>query len=72
LCSIARELDGEKFHRDLAPQSNVLGAVDDTHTAAAEKFEKAIVCDGLARHDTGRRRVRHVLHRGLPEAAELR
>ena len=43
--SLAKHLE-----RDVAPQPEILGAVDVTHAARAESFEDAIVRQRLADH----------------------
>jgi hypothetical protein len=50
---IARELGWEKLDRNRAAESNILRAVDDAHAAAAQRFENAIVSDGLSPDRTG-------------------
>ena len=39
---------GQKLERYLAPEADVLGAVDDTERVSVELLEKAIVRDGEA------------------------
>ena len=41
---------GQELQRDKAAQLYVLGLVDDTHAAAAEFLDDAVVRDGLADH----------------------
>ena len=41
---------GQEFERDKATEPCVLGLVDDTHPAAAELLDDAVVRDGLADH----------------------
>ena len=47
---VARDVLGEKFQRDETAELGVFGLVDDSHAAAAEFFEDAVVGDGLADH----------------------
>ncbi len=47
---ILRELGREELDGDLAAETRVLGAVDDTHPAFADLVEDAVVGDGLADH----------------------
>ena len=41
---------GQEFQGDEAMQLHILGFVDDTHPAAAEFFDDAVVGDGLVDH----------------------
>ena len=50
---IARHIVRQKLERDKASQARVLGLVDDTHAAAAELFDNAVVRDGGVDHDLG-------------------
>ena len=47
---ISRQLLGEEFQRNDAPQPRVFGPVDDAHAALAQLLQDAIVRDGLADH----------------------
>src|SRR5882762_1985460 len=47
---ILGDLVGQEFERDKAMQPGVLGLVDDSHAAATELFDDAVVRDGLANH----------------------
>ena len=44
---VARQLARQELERDLAAEARVLGAVDDTHAAAAEPVEDAVVGEDL-------------------------
>ena len=50
---IARHIVRQKLERDKAPQPRVLGLVDDTHAAAAELFDNAVVRDRGVNHVDG-------------------
>ena len=50
---IARDILRQKFQRDEAPQARIFGLVHDTHTAAAEFFDDAVVRYGLAKERSG-------------------
>jgi hypothetical protein len=41
-CGVSREIVGEKFERSEAAELQILGLIDDAHSAAAEFFENAI------------------------------
>src|SRR5579863_8874883 len=56
---IFREPLGQEFQRHEAMEFGVLGLVDDTHPAAAELLEDAIVGDRLANHCRAPRCVGH-------------
>jgi hypothetical protein len=43
---------GEELQGDLAPESQVLGAVNDAHAAAAELLDDPVTGDRLADHGT--------------------
>ena len=47
---VLRDIVGEKLEGDKAAKVSVLGLVDDTHAAAAEFLDDAVVRDGLADH----------------------
>jgi hypothetical protein len=47
---VAEELLGQELQRDGPVEAGVLGLVDDTHAAAANLLEDAVVRDGLADH----------------------
>jgi len=55
---IRGDLRGKKLERDEAPELDVLGLVDHTHTTAAELIDDAVVRDGLIDHEIGFRGVR--------------
>jgi hypothetical protein len=47
---IGGELGRKELQRDAAAQANVLGLIDDTHSAAAEELDHAVMRNGLADH----------------------
>src|SRR5580704_1300723 len=47
---VSGELVRKEFQRDLAAEANVLGFIDDTHTAATEFLDNAVMGDSLADH----------------------
>ena len=48
--AVASKIVRQEFQRCLAAQAEVFGLINDTHPAAAEFFQNAIVRDGLANH----------------------
>jgi hypothetical protein len=46
-----RQFLRQKFQRDMTPEVEVLGLVNNTHPAAADSFQNAVVRDGLANHE---------------------
>ena len=52
--AILGQVFGQELQRDEAAQGCVFGFVDDTHPAAAQLFDNAVVRDGFADHrDSG-------------------
>src|SRR5229473_3561613 len=47
---VACDVFGEELQRDETMEAGILGFIDDSHTAAAELFNYAIMQDGLANH----------------------
>ena len=47
---IGGDVVGQKFERDESAERQVFGFVDDSHAAATEFFDDAVVRDSLAEH----------------------
>ena len=62
---------GKKFERDKTTEGGILRFVDDTHAAAAELFDDAVVRDGLADHWVNGRGVNGGETTILREAVEM-
>ena len=63
-------LFGQELQGHKAVESSVLGLVDDTHPAAAEFLNDAIVRDGLADERVGGWHVQHILGRARNQVNE--
>jgi hypothetical protein len=59
--------DSQEFQCHEAMKAGVLGLVDDTHPAAAEFFNNAVMRDGLANKRIGAGHAQHILGRDMSQ-----